>query len=162
MRRPTSLLVVLTALLAALVGTLAETTSAEAARPRLLIYGGREGVVISSPAQASRKLPGAPPDFQRFIARYIGSLPAVDPCTGASPSVLVWRVRTDGFAHGIMGECSGGEVLWKRSNGRWRAVLAYQDFSRCSVLRRLSIPSAVMVPNNWCYSGTSAVRYRHA
>ncbi|GAB3663251.1 hypothetical protein GCM10027596_26150 [Nocardioides korecus] len=166
MRLPTSLLVVLTALLAALTGTLALTSSADAAARRLLTYRGSDGtgVYLTSTTQVDRRLPGSPADFRRFVKRRVTYLRGLDECAGSARGLTVWRVRTDGFASGAENACGGALLIWKRVSGRWRMVTGTQSGWPCGDLRRWSVPSS-MIPGpgpKECWTGARFVTYRHA
>lgn len=139
--------------------------SASGAAPRLLVYGPGTpshdtGVTITRALGAFHRLPGAPLDFQRFVARQVRRLH-----TGACPSesigVTVNRVRTDGFARGAVSACGGYVALWKRVGGRWTEVVGTQDVWTCRELRRNAVPASVVGPDARCARGREVVTYHH-
>jgi hypothetical protein len=157
-----ALLTTMTLLVGGLLVAAPAQAATTASSPRLLVYGQHDlGVSITRPRQAWTRLPGAPRDFRRFVARQVRHIRATSECQTAFNGVTVVRVRTDGFARGAVNDCGGYVALWKRIDGRWTQIQGTQDIWTCQVLRRHQVPAAVVRPAGQCYDGHDVVTYHH-
>lgn len=109
----------------------------------------------------SRRLPGAPVSFQRFVRRELRRLHRVDHCDPGAIGIGVNRLRTDGFARGGVSDCGGYVAIWKQVDGRWRQIIGTQDIWTCRELRPFEVPSAGVGPHAQCARGRSEVAYHH-
>jgi len=121
------------------------------------------------PLRANR-LPGAPPDFRKFVKGQLQKLwedLGHTPGCKSSPLITVDALRTDGFAIGGVNtrprahcETGGGyAAIWAVRHGAWKEVIGTQEVVACRKLERFDIPSEIGVHE--CYEGGEIVAYEH-
>ena len=107
--------------------------------PRLYVYD--PWVEISGRSSVDQ-LRGASREFKDF------ALGIEDPDAGAcgadgNAAVSVARYRTDGWATGVVGSCSGYVAIWGKADGRWREVWGGQEMPLCSDMRQYDVPQDI-------------------
>jgi hypothetical protein len=122
----------------------------QAKKPRLIAYAadGSPGVEVTSRADAQH-LRGAPKSFKRFIGRTAQRLSDGSTCPDAPAGVTVQKLRTDGFAVGVVDDCGGYAALWAVVRGSWEEIQGTQESWSCGLLERHKVPSSVA--GHTCY-----------
>lgn len=103
-------------------------------------------------------LPGAPAEFESFLASELAAARADSPGDCGAPEYRVTAVDPGGWAAGTFfrARCDGYAVLWA-ADPAWSEVWSGQTLYDCATLERHRFPTAVAGTS--CFDGTAQVTY---